>query len=556
MRKLRAATWVGLAVLALVVAGTASAKTWKAQPNEYVVVYQDGVPLAQARLAIRQAGGLLVHENAKIGVSTVYSANPLFLAEVMRSPALAGAARSRPVGKATSVKPRPDLVERLTDAERASVKASASRDAPAVGAEPLSRLQWDMAMIHATVDGSYAIQQGDPRVRIGIIDTGIEASNPDLAPNFNAAVSRNFTTDIPAVDGPCEVPSCQDPANVDDNGHGTHVAGTVGAALNGLGIAGVAPRVTLLNLRAGQDSGYFFLQPTVDALTYAGDNSVDVVNMSYYIDPWLFNCVNSPEDSLQARMEQGTIILATTRALRYAYNHGVTLVAALGNGHSDKDNPTIDTSSPDYPPGSEYLRHVNNTCLDLPTEGENVISVISVGPSTMKADYSDYSIDGAVVAAPGGYFRDYPGTPLSRRAENLILSTYSERLARLNGDLNPDGTPNTPFVLRDCQSGTCAYYQYLQGTSMASPHAVGVAAVIVSQWGSLQGADGGLGLRPFWTEWGLTTRAVDHPCPVPPLIDYGPAGRPDSYDALCQGSAEKNNIWGDGIVDAMRVLRR
>ena len=45
-----------------------------------------------------------------------------------------------------------------------------------------------------------------------------------------------------------------------------------------------------MNVRAGQDSGYFFLGPTVDALTYAADAGIDVVNMSFYVDPWLYNC--------------------------------------------------------------------------------------------------------------------------------------------------------------------------------------------------------------------------------------------------------------------------
>src|SRR5262245_14659832 len=88
---------------------------------------------------------------------------------------------------------------------------------------------------------AHATATGDG-VLVGIIDTGIDASHPDLAPNFDAALSRNFTTDIPEIDGPCEVPSCVDPANVDDGGHGTHVAGIVAAAENNtIGIAGVAP---------------------------------------------------------------------------------------------------------------------------------------------------------------------------------------------------------------------------------------------------------------------------------------------------------------------------
>ena len=95
--------------------------------------------------------------------------------------------------------------------------------------------------------------------------------------------------------------SCLDPADIDDGGHGTHVAGTVAAAANGIGIIGVAPKVKLVNVRAGQDSGYFFLAPTLDALTYAADIGIDVVNMSFFVDPWLYNCAANPADSPEAQ---------------------------------------------------------------------------------------------------------------------------------------------------------------------------------------------------------------------------------------------------------------
>jgi lantibiotic leader peptide-processing serine protease len=91
-------------------------------------------------------------------------------------------------------------------------------------------------------NGSYRVNQGSRQVLVGIIDTGIDGSHPDLRANFNRRLSRNFTTDIPLIDGACEHPSCVDPADEDDNGHGSHTAGTVAAAVNGLGIAGVAPR--------------------------------------------------------------------------------------------------------------------------------------------------------------------------------------------------------------------------------------------------------------------------------------------------------------------------
>jgi subtilisin family serine protease len=162
-------------------------------------------------------------------------------------------------------------------------------------------------------------------VKVGIIDTDVDGSHPDIAPNFDKADSRNFTRDIPTdvtgatVDGPCEFRGCVDPVEHDDNGHGTHVAGTIAAAANGFGVSGVAPNVTIVNVRAGQDSGFFFLKPTVDALTYAGDAGIDVVNMSFYIDPWLYNCQNNPADSAQEKAQQRTIVEAVNRALKYAH---------------------------------------------------------------------------------------------------------------------------------------------------------------------------------------------------------------------------------------------
>ena len=289
-------------------------------------------------------------------------------------------------------------------------------------------------------DLARAVTPGDRRVSVGVLDTGVDASHPDIAPNFNWALSKNFAKDLPVVDGPCEVPSCLDPVGVDDGGHGTHVAGTIGAAANGLGVSGVAPNVSLVELKGGQDSGYFFLEPTVNALTYAGDVGIDVVNMSYFVDPWLYNCTANPADSPEAQAEQRTIIAGVTRALKYAHRRGVTLVAALGNNHEDLGKPRTDIISPDFPGGTEYPRPIDNgSCLVLPSEGPHVIGVSALGPSQKKSDFSNYGVEQISVAAPGGWFRDGLGTPTYRTNGNLILSTYPKHVAQEDGLVDADG---------------------------------------------------------------------------------------------------------------------
>ncbi len=280
-----------------------AAGTQEAERKEYVVLATNEASVAAAQAAVVAAGGQVTAVNTDVGLLTVEAPAEGFAAAVSANTAVTGVAENRAIGQApeNGRKNRWEDIEKVTE-ERAAARPAA-RTAAAPGAEPLADLQWDMRMIKATPQGSYKVNPGRKGVLVGIIDTGVDGSHPDIAPNFNAALSRNFTTDIEDIDGACaDDPdgSCEDAADVDENGHGTHVAGTIGSPLNGLGIGGVAPNVTLVNLRAGQDSGFFFLAATVDALTYAGRNGIDVVNMSFYIDPWLYNCAANPADSAAA----------------------------------------------------------------------------------------------------------------------------------------------------------------------------------------------------------------------------------------------------------------
>jgi lantibiotic leader peptide-processing serine protease len=564
------ASLFAVTVAAAAVIGSATAATGTADrtggdqadtgvTEEYVVAFS-GSPAAAAA-TIRAAGGTVEDMTEQLGVARVTSSDGAFLTQLRGRSGISGAALNHAVGTAAPGMPHRFAMERPSAAERATGTGSGDTDrqtGSGSDAEPLAGLQWDMEMIGATPDAAHRSATGRG-VDVGIIDTGIDASHPDLAANIDGRRSRNFTTDIPAIDGPCEFAGCVDPANVDDAGHGTHVAGIVAADDNGFGIGGVAPDATLVNLRAGQDSGFFFLYETVQALVYAGDIALDVVNMSFYTDPWLYNCASrddyvtggvSDEEIVQQRL----IRMLLLDAVAYAHRHRVTLVGSAGNDFTDLAAPTRrDATSPDYP-GPPNPRTVKNDCLILPNEAPEVISVSAVGPSTTKADYSNYGLGSVEIAAPGGWYRDFVGTPDFRTPGNMVLSSYPLHVAVAEGLADPTGRPFDDFSLRYCAQGRCGFYTYLQGTSMASPHVAGVAALIVEEFGRPT-ARGGRALDPSVVAGILERTAEDHACPAAGVEIYTDEGRTPPWNAVCQGTTQENGLYGEGIVDAVDALR-
>ncbi|MEU4403188.1 S8 family serine peptidase [Streptosporangium sp. NPDC023963] len=553
------------------------------QTREYLVFYADGAR-DRAIEAITASGGTALSTDTRIGYVLADGPGPRFVESLAGSDAVEGVSSDRRIGSATAIAPVTAAPAARTPGTATAAPAAGvpgtetasqvrtplafpSADAlgragtpgastPSTGTpEPLAGRQWDMKMIGATVDGSYATEPGDKRVLVGVIDTGVDGKHPDIAPNFNRALSRNFVTDRPkdpngkTLDGPCEFKSCKDPVDWDDDGHGTHVASTIASPLNGVGIAGVAPQVSLVNLRAGQDSGLFFLKPSIEALTYAADAGIDVVNMSFYVDPWLFNCKANPADSKAEQLEQRGIITGMQRALDYARKRGVTLISAIGNGATDLGRPSKDATSPDYPKDTERTRKVDNSCLNVPAESRGVISVTSVGQSGRKAYYSDYGVEQADLAAPGGDEFDGGGKYDTTRG---ILAAAPENALKAKGQIAADGTPKSPSIIRECEGGTCAYYQYLVGTSMAAPHATGVAAILISRFG--KPGKGGLALPAEDVQRLLYSTATEKACPSPREYAYKIDLVVDEVHK-CEGPKSRNGFYGRGVISAANAAK-
>jgi subtilisin family serine protease len=277
-------------------------------------------------------------------------------------------------------------------------------------------------------------------------------------------------------------------------------------------------------LKAGTVEGFFFTQSVVDGLVYAGDRGLDVVNMSFLADPWLFNCRNDAE--------QRAIVEAISRAARYAQHRGVVLVAAAGNEGIDLNHPIEDEISPDYPPGAAVTRPVNNSCVVLPTEIPGVVVVSATGAANLLAWYSTYGniID---VTAPGGSRFQ---TPTFDAARGRVLAPYSATAADLADQAALDR------LVQDPSNG--AYWAWLNGTSMAAPHAAGVVALIRSAHPDMS-VGSVIAL--------LKQTATEMPCPdaLDPGVEF--FGAPEQF---CSGGIGSNSFFGAGLVNAAEAATR
>ncbi|MEU0729324.1 S8 family serine peptidase [Streptomyces sp. NPDC006140] len=444
---------------------------------------------AYVKKAVAKAGGTIVTSYDQIGVIVVHSSNPDFAKSIraVRGVQSAGATRTAPLPAASTGDLGAPKV--LSAAEVAKAEAAAGQD-------PLESLQWDLPAIKA--DKAHEKSLGSKDVTVAVIDTGVDDTHPDITPNFDRKASVNCVTGKPDTSDGAWRPSAE------ESPHGTHVAGEIAAAKNGVGMTGVAPGVKVSGIKVSTTAGFFYTEAVVCGFVWAAEHGVDVTNNSYYTDPWYFNCKNDPD--------QKALVEAVTRASRYAEKKGAVNVAAAGNENYDLASDEItDPSSPnDSTPGDRVVDP--SKCLDIPTQLPGVVTVASTGAKGIKSSFSNYGLGVADIAAPGGDSTAYQ-KPEPPATSGLILGTL------------PGGK-----------------WGYMAGTSMASPHVAGVAALIKSTHPYAS---------PAMVKALLYAQADAKACTDPYDIDAD-----GKIDAVCEGPKNRNGFYGWGITDALDAVTK
>jgi subtilisin family serine protease len=285
--------------------------------------------------------------------------------------------------------------------------------------EDLYAGQWYLPVIHA--DEAWRQGVTGAGVRVAVLDTGVWYFHPDLWANIDFNAGATFVPGTPDF--------------LDDNGHGTHVAGIIAAADNDWGTIGVAPNATLIPVKVLSADGIGRFSWFLAGVVHAVRQDADIINLSlkYYLEK---------NGSLPYYTAADAALLRKTirKVINWATAQGVFVVNSAGNAGLDMDQ--------------------SGEIISIPTEEGHGIVVSATGPTGLSnfdefASYSNYGSSFIWLAAPGGDFSNYPNDGWW---VDMVLST------------------------------TIDGWMWSAGTSSAASIVSGVAALVLEKYGPMNPA--------------------------------------------------------------------
>ena len=419
-------------ILSLAMSGFALSTTGSASangPKRYVLLSTNNALPDHLEALVESAGGKVVSRVDEIGMAVVESAEANFLEAAGILPGIEGIAEDR----AVLISPPFDgsALEGLEGEEGLSVEGTA------IGSGRFFFAQWSLRAMGA--DNAFAAGfKGDARVKVAVIDTGIDYRHQDLSGMVDMVNSKSFFDETWfGMPWPAAAPKW-----VDINGHGTHVAGLIGG--KGVNVTGVAPGITLVAIKVAGRGGFANLSTIAQAIVYAANLGVDVINMSF------------GDDLTKSELKADHLKQTLWRAVNLAHARGIFMASSAGNNAinwDDKDHKKL-TKVP------AQLNHVVGVSATGPFMGWGFDNLAVVQTAGGPVAYTDYGKSIVTLAAPGG----------------------SQTTFRLPNGMPGDWVISTcALVLTGCSGGRAGLFSV--GTSMASAHIAGAAALIDSAYG-------------------------------------------------------------------------
>jgi subtilisin family serine protease len=488
-----------------------------------VVRFKPGTTPAQMQDAVTQAGGELVTDLSAIGAVAAKGTTNSFAARIASDRRVKAVWQDK-----LSVRiPRRDVAQEdgsVTGKNQpplgnpgAATPPDPWHDATSFWGEtnPEGILQWDDNRMR--VPPAWATTTGDRTVRVAVLDTGVEGAHKDILPNYDNQTSANTIPCNLLVRqfGPLGQMDC---SSQDTEGHGTWVASRIAGAANGFASNGVAPNVQVIGYKVLSTSlGGGLTSWIVAGMIDACNHDVDLINMSLggYDDPkstadqqdyllWV--------DAVNYCRARGTAVFASAGNEHIRINRvNLTVggVALTGVGQVDRGNEGISSVLPgstsvaafdlrgllEVPAGVPGVVMVSATNNAIGAAGADVPAAIRwpdqfTGKRDQLTYYSNYGsrID---IAAPGGA-RKF-NIPRSDGGPGDILYGGWGSLGALDpsGEICTDPALASPLTFA-CFKVNGAGFGWLQGTSMSSPNATGVAALTLAAHHELQGNPAGL----------------------------------------------------------------